>query len=210
MPQPPAEQNRFSEAAATWDDSPVRRERAREMAQHLRELIQEHQLSTGLDYGAGTGLTSFYLQEDLQEITLMDAAPGMIEVAQQRIDKLGISHIQARQGDWLEADFAETFDLIYILMTLHHIQDIEGILSAFHRHLSPGGWLTIADLVEEDGSFHAEYPDFDGHNGFNEQELTRQLQHTGFTNVTSRHFFELKNEQGRTYPLFLLLAQKAD
>lgn len=204
-----SEQNRFNEAAATWDDNPVRRERAQKLAQHLRQLIQKHQLSSGLDYGAGTGLASFYLQDDLKDITLMDAAAGMIEVAQQRIEQLGVSHIHARQGDWLEADFTDTFDLIYILMTLHHIQDTEGILSAFHRHLTPGGWLAIADLVEEDGSFHAAYPDFDGHNGFNEQELTRQLNRIGFSHVTSQHFFVLKDERGRPYPLFLMLAQKA-
>lgn len=209
MPPSPAEQNRFSEAAATWDDSPVRRERAQKLAHHLRPLIQKYGLTSGLDYGAGTGLTSFYLQDDLQAITLMDAAPGMIEVARQRIDELGISHIHARQGDWLEADFADAFDLIYILMTLHHIKDVRGILSAFRRHLSTGGWLAIADLVEEDGSFHAEYPDFDGHNGFNELQLTEHLQAIGFTSVKSWHFFELKNEQGKTYPLFLLLAQRA-
>lgn len=207
MPQPPAEQNRFDEAALTWDDNPVRRERARKLADHLRDLVQEHQLASGLDYGAGTGLTSFFLEKDLQDITLMDASAGMIEVAKKRIKELGLTHIRARQGDWLEADFAETFDLIYILMTLHHIQDIEGILSAFHRHLSPGGWLTIADLVEEDGSFHAEYPDFDGHNGFNERELARRLEAIGFTDVASHHFFELR-EGNRTYPLFLMQARK--
>ncbi|MDV7391839.1 class I SAM-dependent methyltransferase, partial [Arthrospira platensis SPKY1] len=40
----------------------------------------------------------------------------------------------------------ERYDLIYTLMTLHHVADTNRLLRAFHDLLRPGGWLGIADL----------------------------------------------------------------
>lgn len=211
MSDPQSEIHRFDEAAATWDQSPRRIQRAKELATQLRPLIRKNQLQTGLDYGAGTGLVSFYLQNDLKHITIMDASAGMVEMAQKRIAEQGLSHLQARQGDLLQEGLSGTFDLIYILMTLHHIHDTQGILHQFFHHLNPGGYLAIADLVEEDGSFHAEFPDFDGHNGFKPEELAETLGTVGFEKVQHKEFFRIVEQQGdgeRAYPLFLMTARK--
>ena len=57
-----------------------------------------------------------------------------------------------------------SFDLIYTLMVLHHVGDVETIIRKFRGLLNPGGYLAIADLYSEDGSFHGE--GFSGHMGF--------------------------------------------
>ena len=41
-------------------------------------------------------------------------------------------------------------------MTLHHIPDTNGILNKFHALLEPNGYLLVADLEKEDGSFHTD------------------------------------------------------
>ncbi len=207
-----SEQQRFDKAARDWDKDSGHVERAMKLTAELRPIIRKHQLQSALDYGAGTGLLSFLLAEDLQSITLMDTSAGMLKEARRKIEKNGLENkIKTVQGDLLKDTHEQQYDLIYLLMTLHHILDTRGILKAFYQHLHPGGWLCIADLDEEDGSFHAGFPDFDGHNGFNQDELRALLQNIGFQNVHSGLFYEEieeKEDGPRAYPLFLMRAQK--
>ena len=65
------------------------------------------------------------------------------------------------------------FDLIFTQMVLHHVTDIERIINKFHQLLNPNGYLAIADLYEEDGSFHGD--GFTGHKGFNIDSLSDLL-----------------------------------
>ena len=71
-----------------------------------------------------------------------------------------------------------TFDLIFTQMVLHHVGDIETMIKKFHHLLNPGSYLVIADLYEEDGSFHGE--GFTGHNGFNIDSLSGILKRKQF------------------------------
>ncbi|NIV32583.1 MAG: methyltransferase domain-containing protein, partial [Anaerolineae bacterium] len=63
------------------------------------------------------------------------------------------------------------FDLIVSAMALHHVEDTERLLQRFHQHLSPGGGIALADLDQEDGSFHP--PEVEGvfHDGFDRTAL---------------------------------------
>lgn len=206
------EEKRFDEAASTWDEDPDHIQRAVKLAKELTPLIEKHQLRSALDYGSGTGLLSFLMAGQLEHITLMDTSQGMLEEAQRKIDREDLGHkMETVRGDLLLQPASRSFDLIYILMTLHHIQDTRGILQRFYEHLNPGGILCIADLDEEDGSFHAEYPDFDGHNGFDQSTLQHLLETTGFQNVRSKIFDQINkktNAQNRSYSLFLMTSQK--
>lgn len=206
------EQQRFDEAARNWDEDTGHVERAMNLAAELRPLIRQHELRSALDYGAGTGLLSFLLAGDLRRITLMDSSSGMLQEARRKIEDNELEDkMKTVRANLLEDAHEESYDLIYILMTLHHIRDTRAILSAFYQYLNPGGWLCIADLDEEDGSFHAEFPEFDGHNGFNQEDLRTLLQDTGFQNVQSGFFYEeIEEKEGgpRTYPLFLMKGRK--
>ena len=66
-------------------------------------------------------------------------------------------------------------------------------------------------MNEEDGRFHKKYPDFDGHNGFNQEELKEILVRAGFDNIESNTFFyDEKNieDEKINYSLFLMKARK--
>ena len=206
-----AETNRFNELAKDWDTKPDRVERARKFGDGLLQLIRKHQLKTALDYGAGTGLVSFYLLDHLEHICLLDMSEGMLEVMQRKIDQYGVKNASLVQADLIHEELTDKYDLIYILMTLHHILDTQKILKAFYQHLNPGGWLCIGDLTAEDGSFHYKYPEFDGHNGFDESLLTQQLKSTGFEAVESNIFYQIEkdiNGKIKNFPLFFMSARK--
>jgi Methyltransferase domain. len=104
----------------------------------------------------------------------------------------------------------QSFDLVYTQMTLHHVADFKEMLELFHQMLEPGGWLCIADLDKEDGSFHGE--GFDGHNGFDRQELEMAAAGVGFGQVGFSTIFEMVKAGAdgvvRNYPLFLMSCQK--
>jgi ubiquinone/menaquinone biosynthesis C-methylase UbiE len=134
-----------------------------------------------LEYGAGTGLLSFLLRDRLGEITLADVSEGMLD-----------------------------FDVVYSLMTLHHIGDTDAILRAFHRVLAHPGLLCIADLDAEDGSFHGE--GFDGHRGFDRDALAAKARAAGFVDArfVTAHVMQKQIADGtiRAFPVFLMIALK--
>ncbi len=76
--------------------------------------------------------------------------------------------------------------------------------------MKPSGYLCIADLDEEDGSFHGE--GFIGHNGFDRAKLAAMIEKSGFADVQSNICYEVKkkNPDGtiRIYPVFFMIAKK--
>ncbi|MEI8632882.1 hypothetical protein P4S72_14650 [Vibrio sp. PP-XX7] len=66
-------------------------------------------------------------------------------------------------------------------MTLHHIADTEQFFVDAHARLDANGYLIIADLYAEDGSFHAKHATFDGHNGFDTAALSTLAKKRAFT-----------------------------
>lgn len=200
----------FDAKAKTWDADPVKQERALAVAAALRQRIPLARDWRVLEYGCGTGLLSFALHADLGEFTLADSSPGMLAVLAEKIAATGFSHLHPVTLDLMtDAPLAGRYDLIYTLMTLHHVADTGRLLRAFHDLLRPGGWLGIADLDQEDGSFHG--PGFVGHNGFDRAALRAQLVNAGFNGVefSTCHVMKKATDEGiQEYPLFLAVAAR--
>jgi ubiquinone/menaquinone biosynthesis C-methylase UbiE len=198
----------FDGRAKSWDEVPGRIERAGAVAAAIRAQLAISPKMTAFEYGCGTGLLSFALQAGLGQITLADSSTGMLDVLKDKIAASGFKNMTPLKLDLaVDALPGERFDLIYTLMTLHHIPDTVNILERFHSLLLPGGSLCIADLDKDDGSFHSHEPGFDGHNGFDRAELRQILSGAGFTNIRINTCYEIvKND--RVYPLFLAVAEK--
>jgi ubiquinone/menaquinone biosynthesis C-methylase UbiE len=198
----------FDSRAKDWDEMPGRVERANAVAAAIRQQVALSRAMTALEYGCGTGLLSFALQAELGTITLADSSSGMLEVLREKIARGGITNMNPLRLDLAFDPLpVERFDLVYTLLTLHHIPDTAKILDSFHSLLQPGGVVCISDLDSEDGSFHSHEPAFDGHNGFERTGLGRELEQAGFTNVRFSTCYSLI-KGGRTYPLFLAVAEK--
>jgi len=201
----------FDERAKDWDSDPEKVERARVVAEAIRRAIPLSREMKALEYGCGTGLLSFALQSDLGQITLADTSQGMLDVLSEKIARAGVTNMHPVRLDLASDPLpAERYDLTYSLMTLHHIQDANGILVKFRDLLAPHGYLLVADLDKEDGTFHTDGTT-DVHLGFERDELRKTVENMGFENVTFLTAYEIKKKIGhekKTFPIFLMSTQK--
>ena len=202
----------FDTQAKDWDNDPTKTERAKIFAKEITNFIKPNITWNAMEFGSGTGLLSYELKDDFEEITLVDNSEGMINVLNEKIENCGITNFKPLLLDLLEDNLnIGKFNVIFTLMTLHHIIDLNKILSIFHSLLKNDGYLCIADLVKEDGSFHINHPDFDGHNGFDKNELSHFLIQNGFSVEYYNICFEINKElenTTKTYPLFLMICKK--
>jgi tRNA (cmo5U34)-methyltransferase len=202
--------NEFDLKAREWDKNQVHVERAAAIAQSMEKIIPLNKHMKALEFGAGTGLLSFLLADRLAEITLIDNSTEMINVVKGKISGQEMLHMKPVLINLEQEDYPEHFDIIYSQMVLHHVDDVSGILKKFYRMVNPDGYLAIADLYTEDGSFHGE--GFTGHMGFDVELLAKEMADDGFKNITHHTCFTIQKitEQGtvQNFPVFLIVAKK--
>ncbi len=202
----------FDNKARQWDSNPFAQERAIKIADAIGAAVPLSPPMTALDYGCGTGLLSVPLKDKLGTITLMDSSSGMLAVLREKITAQGIANMVVQPGDLTHTALPDThFDIIYSSMTLHHIPDTGAILQRFHTLLKPGGVLCIADLDEEDGTFHDSDIGFHVHHGFNRTVLAEMAHKQGFVAVNFSTIFEVTKQRAngeQRYPVFLMVARR--
>jgi ubiquinone/menaquinone biosynthesis C-methylase UbiE len=166
---------------------------------------------TAMEFGAGTGLLSFILKDHLNEITLIDNSEGMVKVLTEKVMTSKAENLRVCKADLEHEDFpGGRFDFIYTLMVLHHVGDLETIVKKFYDLLKPGGYLAIADLYSEDGSFHGE--GFNGHLGFDPVKLPALLANCGFTGIRHRKVYvidkKISENISKKFDVFLMTATR--
>lgn len=201
----------FDDYAKAWDTD-KRINRAKIIANEISKSIDINDNYSAMEFGCGTGLVSFNLHDKFKSIALVDSSKGMIDILNSKIDKYKVDNMTPYHLDISNKNPLDMkFDVIYNSMVLHHIHDTKAIINNFYELLHKDGYLCIVDLDEEDGSFHKNYPEFDGHNGFNQDDLKHILTSVGFKNIESNTFFyDEKNVEGQNikYSLFLMKAKK--
>ena len=196
----------FDSRAREWDKDQMHMERSIAIADWLEKMVPIDHSMKALEYGAGTGILSFLLKDRFYEITLMDNSQEMIKICMEKAEYHKTSHIVPLWFDLEHQNFDGRFDIIYNQMVLHHVNDYKGIINTFYSLLNTGGYLAIADLYPEDGSFHG--LEVKVHTGFDPDKLTEILKKTGFKNAGYKTCFEIGRESGKKYPIFILTAQK--
>ena len=198
----------FDQQAKTWDDDPMKSARAQAVAQAIRARVPLPPTTMGMEYGCGTGLLSFALCPHLQHIVLADNSVGMLAVLQEKIDAAGVMNMHPMMLDLMTDPLPSyRFDIVFSLMTFHHIPDTDRILSDLFALLTNPGYLCIADLDREDGSFHGD--DFSGHKGFDREELAKKAKKAGFSNIKFASVFKItKCQPPKDFPVFLMIAEK--
>lgn len=195
----------FDARAETWDDA-NKVKCAEEVAAAMRRAVPLTRSMKALEYGAGTGLLSFCLRDALGPITLADSSAGMRAVAERKIAAASARDMRVIDLDLMRDPVAtERYDLIFSMMTLHHVPDVPRVLAAFHSLLNPGGRLCHADLDAEDGSFHG--PEVDVHHGFERGTLRSWLAAAGFTDVSVGDCCYIEHGE-RSYSIFLAACRK--
>ena len=202
--------NNFDNAALTWDENPVHLERSKAIALKMHEKLPLSRDMKALEYGAGTGILSFLLSDFLNHITMMDSSEGMVKVMENKVSGRNAHNLLPVYFNLEQETSDKNFNLIFNQMVLHHITDIQAIFEKFYKMLLPRGYLAIADLYTEDGSFHGE--GFDGHMGFDPEELKLSLLKTGFSAVNYETCYtvvrKVTETVNRSYPIFLITASK--
>lgn len=204
--------NEFDLKATEWDKNPMHWDRSEAIAKEIRNLIPLNKEMSALEYGAGTGITSFLLKDYLKEITLMDNSSEMVKIMNEKIRETKFKNLKALNFDLEHSDYKDgKFELIFTQMVLHHVSDINSIISKFSKLLKPGGYLAIADLSEEDGSFHGE--GFAGHRGFNIEKFSKILSNNKFINIFHKICFVIDRKVSETetkkFDVFLMIASLA-
>lgn len=200
----------FDERAREWDDDPGKVQRAEAVAGAIRAAVPIPAGARALEIGCGTGLLSFALRDDLGHVVLADTSAGMLEVLTEKIGTAGLEGaFEPRRLDIVADPLPpERFDLVYSLMVLHHFADPDAALARSRAVLRPGGWLCVADLDAEDGSFHG--PDVDVFHGFDRDDLAHRAAAAGLVDVrvsTAHVLSKQIDGEDRAYPLFLLVGR---
>lgn len=200
----------FDSVARTWDDA-ARIERSKIISNEIELNLLEKKNTVAMEFGAGTGLISFNLYNELESVTLIDNSEEMIKVVNEKIVELNTNNIKSLCYDLTENSIDENYDYIYSSMALHHIVDIKNIVDKFYNMLNSQGRLCIVDLNEDDGSFHKNEESFNGHNGFSQAWMKDILESKGFVNIKSYTFYESEriiNNEKVKYSLFIMRGDK--
>lgn len=203
--------NHFDSHAATWDDDPDKVRRARAVAEAIRAAVPVTPDMHLLEYGCGTGLLGLALAPHLARLTLADASEGMLEVLGRKLAAGAAPNASALRLD-LEHDPlpAERYHLACSLLTLHHVHDLDRVLTQLRAALRPGGTLCVADLDAEDGSFHGHGADV--HPGFDRGALAARLLAAGFAAPAFTTVHEITRTidgRERRFGVFLAVARAA-
>ena len=201
----------FNNQSLSWDNE-KRVKRAKVIADEIAASVELRANFYAMEFGCGTGLISFNLHNKLKAITCIDTSLGMIDIVKAKIQQQQVTNIKPYLCNINEDDqFKSEYDLIYTSMALHHIADIETILTNLYKLLKQEGYLCIVDLDEDDGSFHKLEEDFTGHHGFNQQELKKVLEKIGYHEVKSHTFYhDVKpiDDIAVKYSLFIMVGRK--
>jgi SAM-dependent methyltransferase len=100
-----------------------------------------------LDIGAGLGESSVYFALQGARVTTVDISPQMVEMALGLGRKYGVQleGIVSGAEDLNLPD--NSFDIIYVANTIHHVHDRASLFEQMHRALKPGGTFISYDPI---------------------------------------------------------------
>ena len=193
----------FEEKAKDWDMNELVLNLSAAVGAAIREQVDLNDSMQVMDFGAGTGLVTTQIAEQVGKVTAVDVSESMLDqlVAKEHL-KL---KVDAVCQDILDIPLDTRFDLIVSAMAMHHVEDTNALVQSFADHLKPGARIALADLDAEDGTFHPADTEGVFHHGFDRGAFQSILESKGFrdVNFVTAHTV---NKEGRPYPIFLVTA----
>jgi len=193
----------FKEKARDWDVNELVKELSCAIGAAINANVALDESMHVMDFGAGTGLITAQVADRVGKVTAVDVSEAMLE---KLAEKQGLGNkVEILCRNILEKPVDNQFDLIVSAMAMHHVEDTGKLLQRFAEHLKPGARVALADLDEEDGTFHP--PEAQGvfHTGFNRDAFRGLLEKHGFTDVDFVTAHTVSKE-GKRYSIFLALA----
>ncbi len=194
----------FKDRAEIWDKGSVRVQGAKTIADAIENKIKLTKDMEDLDLCVGTGLLGFEIARSVKQVYGVDTSAKMIEKLKEK--NTPSLHVEPYCQDIVKNPLNKTFNGLISSMTLHHIEDLEVFFKIIYKNIKNGGFIAIADLELEDGTFHS---DNDGvfHFGFDENQLKEIVSSCGFLHVEIQNINTI-NKPHRDFGIFLLTAIK--
>ena len=195
----------FNEKAKDWDANEMRKMLSSVIGSAILEHVSLHDQMRVMDFGAGTGLISSQVAPLVKKIVAVDISEAMLNklVAKPELQE----KVEIVCQDIIEKPIADNFDLIMSAMAMHHVKDTSKLIQRFSEHLSHGALIALADLDNEDGSFHPKDTEGVFHFGFERNPLQIILEKHGFREIKFITAHTI-NKEGKKYPIFLVTATK--
>lgn len=195
----------FEDKAEDWDTRPIPMQISQGVGAAMRASVPFAPDHVVLDFGAGTGLVAGQVASLVQAILAVDISASMLAMLAEKQELAGKVH--PRCQDILSEPLDERVDGVVSAMAAHHVQDTAGLLRTLFSHTRSGGFLALADLDAEDGTFHP--PGIEGvfHAGFERGALATLAVEAGYVEVTFETACEVIKD-GRSYPIFLMTATR--
>jgi tRNA (cmo5U34)-methyltransferase len=196
--------SRFDSKAETWDSSNTRVMIAQKSYEAMEAVLPLEKTMEVIDFGAGTGLLSRQIAPHVKSVLGIDTSQKMLE----QLEALEIENIQTLYTDICDCPADKQYDGVISCMAMHHVADLDALFKKLSTIVKQDGFVAIADLMPEDGKFHA---DNDGvhHFGFDEEELFALLEKYGFAAMDYTPIFNIPKHDNRVfYGVFLLTAKR--
>ncbi len=199
---------RFDDLAKAWDSKPERVAGAMvfvdAIKEHLKCDINNFKV---LDYGCGSGLVSFGFAGDVESVEGLDYSIGMIEVYNEKAKDIGMENIRGYIHNINKEDLSESkYDIAVTNMTMHHIDDVNNFVAKLSKSLKSGGQLFIADLYQEDGTFHSDNSDV-VHFGFEEEVIYNAYKNAGLKDIKIEKLHSIEKPDN-SYDIFIAIGTK--
>jgi 2-polyprenyl-3-methyl-5-hydroxy-6-metoxy-1,4-benzoquinol methylase len=196
----------FQEKAQDWDVNDMVKGLSMGIGSAILDNVILDESMRVMDFGAGTGLITAQVANKVGKVTAVDVSEAMLEKLAAKDDLKGKVEIVCQ--NIIEQPIGTEFDLIVSAMAMHHVEDTDKMIERFAEHLKPGARVALADLDEEDGSFHPDDVKGVYHAGFNREAFMDKLQAHGFKDIRFVTAHTASKEE-KHYPIFLALASKA-
>lgn len=146
----PAELAKFSQLAARWWDPEGESRPLHDLNPERLAYVRERCTLQGarvLDVGCGGGLLSEALAGEGANVTGLDMAQPLIDVARLHLHESGRSvDYRCMPVEALADEVPATFDVITCMEMLEHVPDPGSVIAACARLLVPGGRLFLSTL----------------------------------------------------------------
>ncbi len=195
----------FAHKSKSWDMNSKRVKNAKGIAELIVKNIKLNKSMELMDLGAGTGLLSYFIAPFVKKIVAVDNSPSMLIEFENKCNEFSCE-TEVIEKDLSSEILEREVDGIISSMTIHHLEDTAALLSKLYTMLDVGGFVAIADLDSEDGSFHSDNAGV-FHYGFDRVILENIAKEIGFKEIK----FDLAstiNKPHREFTVFLMTAVK--
>ena len=195
----------FDKKAKDWDKGDIQVNGAKVIADAIAKEIKLHDNMEILDFGVGTGLLGFEIAKSVKKVYGVDTSPKMLEKLEEK-NRENLNIIPLCQ-DIIKEPLSQKFDGLVSSMTLHHVENLKDFFTTIHNNLEKNGFISIADLESEDGTFHSDNIGV-FHFGFDKATLVSIVQECGFKDLKFENINTI-NKPHRDFGVFLLTATKS-